>query len=111
MPFYHEPHPWNPGYAIPRYVLAEPPGRGTFTTEGLPRRTISEIRPDYLAKPMKKKLYGRKAYGMEGVGDDARRYVLVPTGQEEDPSMPPKKEMPGWVIPAALVGAAVYLMR
>lgn len=57
MPFYHLPHPWNPGYAIPKYVLAEPPERGTFTTQWLPRGTISQIVPDYLAKP------GRKILG------------------------------------------------
>lgn len=69
MPFYHQPHPWNPGYAIPKYVLAEPPGRGTFTTKWLPRRTISQLVPDYLAKPGRK-LLGRDdaALGCASVG-------------------------------------------
>lgn len=67
MPFYHLPHPWNPGYAIPDYVLAEPPGRGTFTTAWLPRGTISELVPDYLAKPGKK-LLGRDNAGLGGLG-------------------------------------------
>lgn len=53
MAFYHQAHPWNPGYAVPKYVLAEPPGRGTFTTKQLPRRTISQVIPDYLAMPTK----------------------------------------------------------
>ena len=52
MSFYHQPHPWNPGYAIPKYVLAEPPGRGTFTTKWLPRGTISDVVPDFLAEPV-----------------------------------------------------------
>jgi len=58
MSFYHLPHPWNPGYAIPKYVMAEPPGRGTFTTKWLPRGTISSLIPDYMAKPGRK-LLGR----------------------------------------------------
>ena len=58
MSFYHLPHPYNPGYAIPKYVLAEPPERGTFTTRWLPRGTISSLVPDYLAKPGAK-LLGR----------------------------------------------------
>lgn len=51
MSFYHLPHPWNPGFAIPKYVMAEPMERGTFTTRQLPRRTISTLPPDYLARP------------------------------------------------------------
>ena len=51
MSFYHLPHPWNPGYAIPKYVMAEPPGRGAITTKWLPRGTISAMPADYLAKP------------------------------------------------------------
>jgi hypothetical protein len=54
MPFYHQPHPWRPGYAIPKYVLAEPPGRGTFTTQWLPRRTISNVMPKFAAVPESK---------------------------------------------------------
>jgi len=67
MPFYHLPHPYNPGYVIPDYVLAEPPGRGTFTTAWMPRGTISEVVPDYLAKPGKK-LLGRDNAGLGGLG-------------------------------------------
>lgn len=40
MAFYQFRHPWDPGYATPDYALAEPPGRGTFTTKWLPRGTI-----------------------------------------------------------------------
>lgn len=39
-------NPWDPGYAIPKYVLAEPQGRGTFTTRQLPRGTISQVPKD-----------------------------------------------------------------
>jgi hypothetical protein len=51
MAHYHQSHPWKPGYAIPKYVLAEPPGRGTFTTKWLPRRTISNVEPKFAAVP------------------------------------------------------------
>lgn len=49
MSLYH--NMYSPGYAIPDYILAEPPGRGTFTTEWLPRGTISQVIPDYMAVP------------------------------------------------------------
>ena len=43
MAHFRAHHPWNPGYAIPKSVLAEPPGnRGARITAQLPRRTISE---------------------------------------------------------------------
>ena len=67
MAFYHFRHPYNPGYAVPDYVLAEPPGRGTFTTAWLPRGTISQVIPDYLAKPGRK-LLGRDNAGLGGLG-------------------------------------------
>lgn len=78
MPFYHQPHPWNPGYAIPKYVLAEPPGRGTFTTKWLPRRTISNVVPDYLAKPTGRELLDRPDAALDGLGADP--YVLPDPG-------------------------------
>lgn len=59
MSFYHLPHPWDPKYAIPRYVMAEPPERGTYTTQWLPRGTISEVLPDYYAKRVGSKILGR----------------------------------------------------
>lgn len=49
MSFYKLPGPWNPGYVIPKYVQAEPPERGTITTQMLPRGTIPQLIPDYLA--------------------------------------------------------------
>lgn len=67
MSFYHLPHPYNPGYVIPDYVMAEPPGRGTFTTKWLPRGTISDLVPDYLAKPGKT-LLGRNDAGLGSLG-------------------------------------------
>lgn len=67
MSFYHLPHPWDPGYAIPRYVMAEPPERGTFTTQWLPRGTIPTLIPDYLAKPGQK-LLGRGDAGLGSLG-------------------------------------------
>lgn len=69
MSFYHLPHPWNPGYAIPRYVMAEPPERGTFTTQWLPRGTIPGLIPDYFANPMgAKKILGREDANLSGLG-------------------------------------------
>jgi hypothetical protein len=50
--FYQMPHPWDPRYAIPDYVMAEPMGRGTFTTKWLPRGWVSTLPPDYFAKQM-----------------------------------------------------------
>ena len=46
--FYRLPHPWNPGYAIPDYIMAEPPGRGVHRTKYMPRRTIDTTVPVYL---------------------------------------------------------------
>jgi len=43
MAFENKKSPWNPGYAIPEYVLKEPAGRGTFTTRQLPRGTIDVL--------------------------------------------------------------------
>jgi hypothetical protein len=51
--FYGMPKPWNPGYATPRYVQDEPPGRGTFTTKMIPRRTFTEWNVDRLLRPKK----------------------------------------------------------
>jgi hypothetical protein len=67
MSFYHLPNPYNPGYAIPDYVLAEPPGRGTFTTKWLPRGTIPDLIPDFLAKPGQK-ILGRGDAGLGSLG-------------------------------------------
>lgn len=67
MSFYNLPNPWNPGYAIPEYVMAEPPERGTFTTQWLPRGTIPALVPDYLAKPGKK-LLGRSDASLGSLG-------------------------------------------
>lgn len=52
MAFYQLPNPYDPHYAIPEYVMAEPPGRGTFTTKWLPRGTIYDLVPDSFAKPI-----------------------------------------------------------
>jgi hypothetical protein len=83
MSFYQLPTPWNPGYAIPDYVMAEPPERGTFTTQWLPRGTIPALVPDFMAKPMggspSMKLLGRTDAGLSGLGDS--RYELVPNAQ------------------------------
>jgi len=115
MSFYQLPHPWNPGFVIPEYVMAEPPERGTFTTQWLPRGTISELVPDYLAKPGRK-LLGRNDAGLSGMGSlggctlagsslaghalrgsslsgdtlGARAYTLMPTGDDIE-EVPPAK--------------------
>ena len=98
MSFYHLPNPWDPAYAIPKYVMAEPPERGTFTTQWLPRGTISSVIPDYLAAPgtgnaVGKALLGRKDAGLGSLGNssleghclagdtlDAQVYSLEPLG-------------------------------
>lgn len=43
MSHFQYPHPWDPGFATPAYVLAEPQGRGTFTTKYTPRGTIGTV--------------------------------------------------------------------
>ncbi len=43
MSHFQYPHPWDPGFAVPKYVLAEPQGRGTFTTKQEPRGTIGTV--------------------------------------------------------------------
>jgi hypothetical protein len=92
MSFMQYGHPWSSGYAIPEYVRAEPPGRGTFTTKWLPRGTIPGLIPDFLAKPVGEKLTGRDDVRL-GLG--AEVYELVPMsgsdfiepGSARDPSM------------------------
>jgi hypothetical protein len=74
--FYHLPNPYNPGYAIPDYVMAEPPERGTFTTQWLPRGTIPTLVPDFLAKPGKR-LLGRSDAQLSGLG-------AIPTNLDPD---------------------------
>ena len=94
MSFYHLPNPWDPHYAIPRYVLAEPPERGTFTTQWLPRGTIPQVVPDFLAVPQRRgstlakptlaehSLKGSSLHGSSLHGDSlgASRYELEPLG-------------------------------
>lgn len=80
MSFYHLPHPWDPGYAIPRYVMAEPPERGTFTTAWMPRGTIPNLVPDYFANPMgSQKILGRKNAGLSGLGSLSGSTLAGPT--------------------------------
>lgn len=40
-------HPYDPGFALPPNVIAEPPGRGTLTTLPLPRRTFDDPVPGW----------------------------------------------------------------
>jgi hypothetical protein len=85
MSFYHLPHPWNPGYAIPEYIMAEPPGRGVFTTKWLPRGTISQLTPDFLAKSTAKKVLGREDAQLGSLSGDTLGaketvYKLEPLG-------------------------------
>lgn len=68
--FYNLPSAWDPGYAIPAYVMAEPPGRGTFTTAWLPRGTISELVPEFQAQRAGTTLLDRKDAGLGSLGDD-----------------------------------------
>ncbi len=102
MSFYQLPHPWDPGYAIPKYVMGEPPERGVFVTQWMPRGTIPTLVPDYLAKPGEK-ILGRAdadlgslsgsclggstlggstlaGHTLRGHSLGATEYQLVPTG-------------------------------
>ncbi len=118
MPFYHLPNPWNPHYAIPDYVLAEPPGRGTFTTKWLPRRTISQLVPDFIAKPdVGKELLDRPDAGLEGLSADP--YIMQPGGRLEIGAGKPYETLGGFVddhggklmLGAAAVAAWYFLLR
>ena len=79
MSFYNLPSPWNPGYAIPEYVMAEPPERGTFTTQWLPRGTISQLVPDIIAKPGRR-LLGRNDAGLGAFTVDSMKPLLIAGG-------------------------------
>jgi hypothetical protein len=68
--FYGLPPSWNPGYEIPDYVMAEPPGRGTFTTAWLPRGTISGMVPEFQAVKTAQIILGRNDAGLGSLGDD-----------------------------------------
>ena len=111
MSFYKLPHPWNPGYVIPDYVMAEPPERGAFVTQWLPRGTISEVVPDYFAeRKTGRKILGRSdaqlgslagttlsgntlgghtlaCTSLSGHSLGATEYELMPTGNAGDPAM------------------------
>lgn len=64
MAQYRRNHPYDAGFALPANVMAEPPGRGTLTTQQLPRKTFSAMPagwtggfalPDYVkAEPYKR---------------------------------------------------------
>lgn len=56
-------HPWNAGYAIPQYVLAEPQGRGTFTTRQAPRGTISRVPRDLRKTGFAVPKYAQRRFG------------------------------------------------
>jgi hypothetical protein len=68
--FYGLPPSWNPGYEIPDYVMAEPPGRGTMTTAWLPRGTISALVPEFQAVKTAQQILGRNDAGLGSLGDD-----------------------------------------
>lgn len=62
--FYGLPPSWNPGYEIPDYVMAEPPGRGAMVTDWLPRGTISALVPEFQA------VRTLRPGGLGSLGDD-----------------------------------------
>lgn len=68
MSFYILPNPYDPRYAIPSYAMAEPPGRGTFTTKGPRRGTIQSLIPDPLSGYGGASGCGCKQRGMSGDG-------------------------------------------
>lgn len=118
MSFYQLPNPWNPGYVIPDYVMAEPPERGTFTTQWLPRGTISELVPDFLAKPGKQ-LLGRSdaslgslsgcsiagsSLGHDSLGASAIEYGLIGNGPPSTTTV--KLAQYGQQVAASLVATA-----
>lgn len=68
--FYHLPPSWDPGYVIPDYVMAEPPGMGAMVTKWLPRGTISELVPEFAPVQIGQKILARNDAGLGSLGDD-----------------------------------------
>lgn len=114
MSFYHLPNPWDPHYAIPDYVMAEPPGRGTFTTQWMPRGTIPELVPDFLAKPGQK-LLGRGDAGLGSLGGDTLSAAITApvTAAESNTAVavaPARSSTPSWLLPAAAAAGLLFLL-
>ena len=88
--YYGLPPAWNPGFEIPDYVMAEPPGRGVFTTAWLPRGTISGLVPEFSAVDVGREITGRDDAGLGSLGDDtlgagvgnARTHPIAGYGQK-----------------------------
>jgi hypothetical protein len=99
MSFYNLPHPWNPGYVIPEYVMSEPPERGTFTTQWMPRGTIPSIVPDFLAKPGKK-ILGRNDAQLGSLGICSLKGDTL--GADAIPELAPAVAAPAVAAPAGM---------
>lgn len=123
--FFRRPHPWDPGYALPPHVLAEPPGRGTLTTNYRPRRSIDTggervppwrsgyAVPDYiLEEPLGRGVHTTKQLPRRTVSalipDALGNYFEV--GQEEAPAPKPKRSFPIALLGLAAV-VAFFSMR
>jgi len=84
---YRKPHPWDPKYAIPKYVMAEPGLRGTFTAKYRRRRSIDApsipapwrtgyAYPDYVGKePIGRGVYRTKYMPRRTVDTLVPRYI------------------------------------
>jgi hypothetical protein len=97
--FFRKPHPWDPGYALPANVLAEPPGRGTLTTGYMRRKTIDApavpppwrtgyAYPDYVGKePLGRGVYRTKYMPRKTVSTLIPKYLggLGDVDYERDP--------------------------
>ena len=60
--FLRKNHPWDPGYALPGHVTAEPMGRGVYVTKYTPRKTIATYQPSMFRPRSGKKGIVAKPY-------------------------------------------------
>ena len=74
--FYRLPHPWDPQYAIPDYIKAEPPGRGVHYTKYMPRKTIQSLIPQYLGADPDIPDPGSKNDSITAFGQEVAGYVM-----------------------------------
>lgn len=105
MSFYRLPNPYNPGYAIPNYVMAEPPGRGVYTTKYIRRGTIDTLVPDFLS--------GLGSLGGDTLGalGQARGAPRRPAAPAALPATLPKPGFKGDPIAAYGLRVSEHIMR
>lgn len=72
---YRRPHPWDPKFALPEYVMAEPARFGTLTTKYRPRRSIDA---PALARPWRTRYAYPDYVSQEPIGGGVYRTKYLP---------------------------------